>query len=335
MRAIWKWCRGARLPQRILGGEQVWESSLDFGDLKQHVRVRAAYAKTGLALSSWGCLVRYGSLRKCLISLDFHPGQFFSSSFSPINETIKRVLMRMRTSCSSAVPHQRASPSSSVWEWIAVLNSAQHGGENQKNQPSHCSQDGILWHFVFVSRGTGFGRGAPSSEPFVTKRSAQDPYFRASEKKIRKDKAAMQSPQRCVASFLMGWLSNATKSSLPEGLCSLKLLRVHPLGGGQVKKTWSGLGCSLKQPKSSPICYMSKPKTKSGEEPTGLASKPDLSEVATTVQVLSCCSIKRSTCVQLLTQTIASFFLLQNQHAVSQTFELFLSVFLGNVHSFE
>lgn len=89
MRAIWKWCHGARLPQRILGGEQVWESSFDFGDLKQLVRVRAAYAKTGLALSFWGCLVRYGSLRKCLISPDFHTGQFFSSSFSPINETIK------------------------------------------------------------------------------------------------------------------------------------------------------------------------------------------------------------------------------------------------------
>lgn len=55
----------------------------------------------------------------------------------------------------------------------------------------------------------------------------------------RKDKAAMQTPQRCVASFLMGWLSNATKTSLPEGLCSLKLSRVHPLGGRQVKKkTW-------------------------------------------------------------------------------------------------
>lgn len=215
----------------------------------------------------------------------------------------------MRTSCSSAVPHQCASPSSSVWEWIAVLNSAQHGGENWRNQPSHCSQDGILWHFMFVSRGTGFCRGAPSSEPCVTKYPAQDPYFPNFFLGGRKDKAAMQSPARCVASFLMGWLSNATKSSLPEGLCSLKLSRVHPLWGRQVKKKHgSGLGCSLKQSKSNTICYMSKPTKKSGEEPTGLASKPELSEVATTVQVLICCSIKWSTCVQLLTQTIASFF---------------------------
>lgn len=70
----------------------------------------------------------------------------------------------------------------------------------------------------------------------VTKCPAQDPYFPNFFLGGRKDKAAMQSPTRCVASFLMGWLSNATKSSLPEGLCSLKLSRVHPLGGRQVKK---------------------------------------------------------------------------------------------------
>lgn len=245
--------------------------------------------------------------------------------------------MRTRTSCSSAVPHQCASLSSSVWEWIALLNSAQHGGENQKNQRSHCSQDGILWHFTFASRGTGFCRGAPSSEPCVTKCPAQDPYFPNFFLGGRKDKAAMQTPQRCVASFLMGWLSNATKTSLPEGLCSLKLSRVHPLGGRQVKKkTWFWPRLLFEAIKKQYYLLHEQTNEK-------IRWRTNWSSLKTRVIWSGnyCASANllfnktKYLCSITNTNNSLFFFFLQNQHAVSQTFELFLSVFLGNVHSFE
>lgn len=204
-------------------------------------------------------------------------------------------------------------------------NFLQHGGGGRKTQPSQlfaARQRRCTSHLV----------AQRSSKPRDLCYRMCTSFLPPKNIKVRGTKHQCKPP-----SFLTGELSSTAKSSLPEGLCGWRLLEnlTHWEVGHVQKNIRFSLGCSWKQPKSGTSCYTSKPKTESGEEPTGLDSKLELTEVATTVQVLICCSIKQSACVQLLTQTIAPFFFSPETAWVIQTFKLFLSVFLGNVHSFE
>lgn len=85
------------------------------------------------------------ALRKSLISLDCHPGQFLSSSFSPINETIKRALMRIRTSCSSGASPTCQSRSFYVGrDCLTQTFYNMEGGKKNSAQSTICSKTEAL-----------------------------------------------------------------------------------------------------------------------------------------------------------------------------------------------
>lgn len=138
-------------------------------------------------------------------------------------------------------------------------------------------------------------------------------------------------------SFLTGELSSTAKSSLPEGLCGWRLLEnlTHWEVGHVQKNIVSALVALESNQKVALLATRANQRQNQVKNQLVWTQKLELTEVATTVQVLICCSIKQSACVQLLTQTIAPFFFSPETAWVIQTFKLFLSVFLGNVHSFE